>query len=265
MFWKLGLAVLLLCALLTACSQPGSSAIELPDPQPDQMTAVQSEGPASPNAADAMDGGSDASDGTNSGDMGSETASESEDAPNSEDQQEIASSQTAAFSWDDMTFEGKPFLPIRPTTREELDAAFGEPIRVERIDAVNHTIFWEERQYDGILITCEEWDEADYAVGTVEYQRKDLSYVRGVHVGDSMEDVMGVFRNDATDFTPKDTDVGYGVVLYGTPRHMADYGILLYENGKPSQLMYQSQGGGVRLTLDDEGTVVSIEMFGGLH
>lgn len=181
------------------------------------------------------------------------------------DEKNINNPEEAAFSWDDMTFEGKPFLPLRVTTREELDTVFGEPISVERIDALNHTIFWEKRQYDGILITCEDWVDADFSVGTVEYQRKDLSYVRGVHVGDSMEDVIRAFRNDATDFTPKDIDSEYGVVLYGTPQYMADFGILLYENDKPRQLMYQSQGGGVLLTLDDEGIVTSIEMFGGLH
>ena len=237
---------ILICMLLlvSACTNSASESVQSPHDPADDAVREQSEPQEAPNAA---------------------AHSEPGDASNAEPVQETAGPQADAFSWDDMTFEGEPFLPLRTTSREELDATFGEPISVERIDAVNHVIFWEKRQYDGILITCEDRDDADFSVGTVEYQRKDLSYVKGVQVGDSLEEVLGAFLNEATEFTPEDTDAGYGVVLYGTPRHMADYGILLYEDDKPCQVMYQSQGGGIRLTLDDEGTVVSIEMFGGLY
>lgn len=170
-----------------------------------------------------------------------------------------------AFSWADLSFAGRPFLPQCSVTREELDSLLGEPLQVERAAAVQDTVFWETREYDGVRVTCEEWD-GEFYLGAMEYRRGDVSCVRDVRVGDSLRHVLDTFRNEAPeDAVPKMTDAGFGVVLYGTPMHMQDYGILLFRGEEPYELMYQSRGAGIRLSLDGSGTVAAIEIFGGLH
>ncbi|HIS64579.1 MAG TPA: RNA polymerase sigma factor [Candidatus Avoscillospira avistercoris] len=170
------------------------------------------------------------------------------------------------FTLADVTFEDVPFSSWPETTPEELDQRFGPVEDVETV--VVHEFdgsCWETRVYDGISITCNrEADGTGYTIGEITYERTDLPYVRDIRVGDSLETLLSTYRNEAWLYVPDEIEGYYCVSLYGTPIHMGTFALLEYRDGRPYDVMYQEGGAGVRFYLDDNCTISSIELFGGL-
>ena len=103
-------------------------------------------------------------------------------------------------------------------------------------------------------------------MGEITYERTDLSYVRDIQVGDSLEKLLSTYRNEAWLYVPDEIEGEYyGVSLYGTPIHMGAFGLLEYRDGRPYDVMYQEGGAGVRFYLNEERTISSIELVGGLY
>lgn len=254
--------VILVCFILvlSACGEQKNGTIILPD-----------------NSAVETGTSSDVTDVTQAEDtsvkpeLGSNAELHTESDSNSDSQAEPDSSITEAdafpstqplpFSVEDPTFEEKPFFPTQRITAADLDTRFGQPIQIERTPVQD--FFWEERTYDGIKITLSGADNYWY-LGAISYQLPDLSYIRDLHVGDSLETVLASFPKEADLDFQQNTDLGFGIVLYGTPQHMQDFGILRYENGLPVDVMYQSEGVGVIFHLDENESVSCIEFIGGL-
>lgn len=170
------------------------------------------------------------------------------------------------FTLADVTFEDVPFSSWPETTPEELDQRFGPVEDVETV--VVHEFdgsCWETRVYDGISITCNrEADGTGYTIGEITYERTDLPYVWDIRVGDSLETLLSTYRNEAWLYVPDEIEGYYCVSLYGTPIHMGTFALLEYRDGRPYDVMYQEGGAGVRFYLDDNCTISSIELFGGL-
>ena len=102
------------------------------------------------------------------------------------------------------------------------------------------------------------------SIGEITYERTDLPYVRDIRVGDSLETLLSTYRNEEWLYVPDEIEGYYCVSLYGTPIHMGTFALLEYRDGRPYDVMYQEGGAGVRFYLDDNCTISSIQLFGGL-
>ena len=172
-----------------------------------------------------------------------------------------AANDAPAFCSRDVQFGGQPFFPIQPITAEALDAQFGPPASVTRTPV--HDWYWETRDYGGVTATVDTYGDAGH-LAALTYRQPDLACLRDVRVGDSLAHVLAAYRNDAAALQVTETEYGPAAVLYGTPGHMQEFGILQYRGGRPYQLQYQEDGVGVIIRLDEAACVSEIEIIGGL-
>ncbi len=165
----------------------------------------------------------------------------------------------------DISIDGVCFYKLPALTEAELEALWGPVRETERFQLVQEEQE-EVRYYDGVTIRCTFYeDEAGthYWLGALAYTRPDLAYVRGVRVGDTMETVLNTFRDNGERAT-QETPYGLATILYGDPQHMQSFGIILYGDDSPVEIMYQEDGIGVIFTLDSEQKVSAIEVLGPL-
>lgn len=167
----------------------------------------------------------------------------------------------AEFREEDLAVGGAAFAWLA-LSEAEMEALWGPVRETDRFYLVQEEQA-EYRCYDGVTVCCTFDDVGTYYLGALACTRPGTYPVRGVDVGASLEAVLAAFR-DGGDRTVQETGFGSAAVLYGEPAYMQAFGIIRYENGAPTEVMYQAGGMGVRFFLDAAQTVAAIEILGPL-
>lgn len=125
----------------------------------------------------------------------------------------------------------------RPWTIADLELPMAEPMKLEQIDAYfgelrsSQLFEWEvdsvgqKRIYnDGTEVTLYlgQADSPSGVIMGITTSRADLPLIRGVHIGDSWEEVAAQFMNSG--YEPEAAEGGRRCRLYGVAQHMSAYG-----------------------------------------
>lgn len=179
-----------------------------------------------------------------------------------EDAESRAYSPAAEFQAADVTFAGGPFFDLPEVTEAQLEALYG-PVEAVTFSEAERA---EDRRYDGVTVRCAVYEDDDGVhrrLYGMAYTRPEMTLLRGVCVGDSMESALAVYRDDG-DRTVQETALGPAAILYGDPAVTECFGLLRYAGGAPAEILYWAGEAGAACTLDGDGLVSQIEILGPL-